>query len=61
MVTRYAEGTRVGDMTNCVWSYRLKANIGFGLVSVGTGAGDEIVVLKDGTHFAGRLRELPFL
>ncbi len=54
------DGKRVGDMTNCVWSYRLNANIGFGLVSIETVAGDEIVVLKEGTHVAGRLRELPF-
>lgn len=54
-------GHRIGDMTNCVWSYRLKANIGFALVSAETAPGDRIVVLKDGAQIAGRLRTMPFV
>jgi glycine cleavage system aminomethyltransferase T len=52
---------RVGDMTNCVWSYRLKRNIGFGLVSARCAVGDAAQVLKDGQRTDARLVALPFL
>ena len=57
----YRGGQKVGDMTNCVWSYRLKKNIGFALIDVSVSAGDEVEVLKDGKSVRGVLRELPFL
>ncbi len=55
------DGRKVGDMTNCVWSYRLKRNIGFALVSATLQAGDRVDVVKDGVTHQGTLQELPFL
>lgn len=57
----WKDGARVGDMTNCIWSYRLKANIGFALVSVDTKPGDAVTVDIGGKTVAGRLATLPFL
>ncbi len=54
-------GKRVGDMTNIIWSYRLKKNIGFALVSVAAKPGDRIDVLKEGARLPGTLTDLPFL
>ncbi len=54
-------GRKVGDLTNCVWSYRLRRNIGFALVSRSCAAGDQVQVLKEGRTLAGTLAELPFL
>ncbi len=55
------DGTRIGDMTNCVWSYRLKANIGFALVSVEAKPGDTVTVNMPDAPASGRLTTLPFL
>lgn len=55
------DGRKVGDMTNCVWSWRLGRNIGFALVSVAAQPGDPVEVVRDGARIAGRLVELPFL
>ena len=52
---------KIGDMTNIVWSYRLKQNIGFALVSVEARPGDEVSVMKDGKQIRATLCELPFL
>ena len=57
----YQGERRVGDLTNCVWSYRLHRNIGFGLVAAGCAAGDPVQVLKDGHLIHARLVGLPFL
>ena len=54
-------GALVGSLTNGVWSYRLKANIGFGLVSHTCNPGDAVVVHVGGNSVHGRLVELPFL
>jgi aminomethyltransferase len=54
-------GTKVGDLTNCVWSHRLHKNIGFALISTACQAGDTVEVLKDGRAVRGTLQELPFL
>jgi aminomethyltransferase len=54
-------GRKVGDLTNCVWSYRLQKNIGFALISTDCGAGDRVEVVKEGRTLAGTLQELPFL
>ena len=54
-------GEKVGDLTNCVWSYRLKKNIGFALVSVACVAGDGVEVERDGRRIPARLVELPFV
>jgi glycine cleavage system aminomethyltransferase T len=52
---------KVGDMTNIVWSWRLKQNIGFALVSVNAKPGDAVEVIRDGKPVQGELCELPFL
>lgn len=55
------QGRKVGDLTNCVWSYRLRRNIGFALVSTDCQAGDEVEVQKEGRSLKAVLRELPFI
>jgi aminomethyltransferase len=55
------DGRKAGDMTNCVWSYRLKRNIGFALVSTTLRPGDRVEVVKDGAVHQGTLQQLPFL
>jgi aminomethyltransferase len=55
------DGRKIGHMTNCVWSYRLKRNIGFGLVDSACRPGDPVEVLKDGRPTPATLTELPFL
>ncbi len=54
-------GQQVGHLTNCVWSYRLKKNIGFALISTTCVAGDQVKVVKEGHTLPGTLQELPFL
>lgn len=55
------DGRKVGDLTNCVWSYRLKKNIGFALISRVCKPGEPVEVVKEGRTLAGTLTELPFL
>jgi len=59
------DGAKVGDMTNCGWSYRMRKNIGFALVSTSVRAGDRVMVVQGaGPAFGptvGTLCELPFL
>ena len=54
-------GLKVGDMTNCIWSPRMKVNIGYALVSIDLDVGQEVVVIRDGKSVAGELATLPFL
>lgn len=54
-------GKTAGEMTNCVWSPRLKANIGYGLVSVDCVPGDKVEVMRDSGASSAKLVELPFL
>jgi glycine cleavage system aminomethyltransferase T len=54
-------GRKVGDLTNCVWSYRLKQNIGFALISTRCAAGEGVEVIKEGRTLAATLTQLPFL
>lgn len=54
-------GTVVGKMTNCVWSPRMKANIGYALVSVNAKAGETVTVHRASGDVAAQLVELPFL
>ena len=54
-------GQRIGMMTNCVWSPRLKANIGHAQIDAQVPAGDTVQVLRDQGPVAARLVELPFL
>ncbi len=55
-----ADGSKVGSLTCSAWSYRMKANIGFGLVSVAARPGDSVSVMRAGEPVAGRLVDLPF-
>ena len=57
----HAGGRRIGSMTNCVWSWRLKKNIGFALVDIAAQPGDPVTVIKGGTPLAATLTTLPFL
>lgn len=52
---------KLGDLTNCGWSYRLKKNIGFALVSVSAQPGDRVTVNRPSGPLAGTLCTLPFL
>ena len=56
-----ADGTPIGSLNNCVWSWRLQRNIGFALVASDCAAGDAVAVSLDGTHVTGQLVELPFI
>ena len=56
-----ADGRKVGDMTNGVWSYQIKRNIGFALVSREISPGDSVEVLKEGRRISAVVVELPFL
>lgn len=55
------DGTPIGSLNNCVWSWRLQRNIGFALVASDCAVGDAVTVALDGTHVAGQLVELPFI
>ncbi len=54
-------GQRIGMMTNCVWSPRMKANIGYALIDASVPAGDTVQVIRDQGPVAANLVELPFL
>ena len=55
------DNEKIGDLTNCVRSYRMEAFIGFALVSVQANAGDRVTVEHNGHDFGGTLTDLPFL
>lgn len=57
----FKNGKKIGDMTNGVWSRRLKRNIGFALVSAESAPGDSVSVKKNGAEIPAALVELPFL
>ncbi len=54
-------GERVGQMTNCVWSPRMKANIGYALISATVPAGQTVTVARPSGPVSAQLVELPFL
>ncbi len=54
-------GEKIGDMTNCVWSPRLKCNIGYALISTSYNSGESVEVVRSGNAVAAKLVELPFL
>ncbi len=56
-----SNGHKIGDMTNIIWSPRLKTNIGFALVSVEAKPGDNVEVVQAGKSIIGKLQTLPFL
>jgi len=55
------KGQKVGDMTNCIWSPRLKQNVGYALISVEALAGQEVQVKRSGGMVDAELCELPFI
>ena len=57
----HKDGQRVGDLTNCVWSWRLKCNIGFGLVASSCAIGDKVQVHKEGQNISATLVDMPFI
>jgi glycine cleavage system aminomethyltransferase T len=54
-------GVKVGKITNCVWSPRLKANIGFALISSSVMAGENVSIHRATGLTSAKLVELPFL
>ena len=57
-----SSGTQqIGRMTNIIWSYRLKKNIGFALVTITAKSGDRVTVTRNGKAEPATLTELPFL
>lgn len=56
-----ADGRKVGAMTNCVWSWRLRKNIGFALIDVALRPGHRVTVVKGGAPTPATLTTLPFL
>ena len=57
----YFKGKKVGDMTNCVWSYKIDANIGYALISVDLKSGDEVDIRSRERSVKAKLVDLPFL
>jgi aminomethyltransferase len=55
------DGQRIGMMTNCVWSPRMTANIGYALIDATVPAGETVQVMRDTGPVAAKLVELPFL
>jgi glycine cleavage system aminomethyltransferase T len=56
-----ADGAKIGSMTNIIWSYRMKKNIGFALVSASAKSGDRVTIMRGGKAEPATLAELPFL
>ena len=54
-------GVTIGKMTNCVWSPRMKANIGFALISSSVMAGQSVSIHRAAGPVTAKLVELPFL
>lgn len=54
------DGRKIGDMTNGVWSRRLKKNIGFALVNSRHNSGEKVRIRKE-SAVSGQLVELPFI
>ena len=54
-------GQKTGDMTNCVYSPRMQANIGYALISVERQPGDQVIIDRPQGRTEARLVELPFL
>jgi glycine cleavage system aminomethyltransferase T len=54
-------GRQVGMMTNCMWSPRLKANIGYALIAVEQQIGDAVEIARPSGVTAAKLVALPFL
>jgi aminomethyltransferase len=57
----FSDGRKVGDLTNCIFSYRLKKNIGFALIDSTCAIGDVVQAQVAGALQPGKLTDLPFL
>jgi aminomethyltransferase len=57
----FAEGRKIGSLTNIIWSFRLKKTIGFALVSTEATAGDKVTVMRHGVPELATLCDLPFI
>jgi glycine cleavage system aminomethyltransferase T len=57
----WRNGRKLGELTNCTWSYRLEKNIGFALISTECNAGDAVKVFSDEQKIPGKLTSLPFI
>ncbi len=56
-----SNGRVVGNMTNGIWSYRLKKNIGYALIAHDVTPGMTVQISKSGRVIPGMLTELPFM
>jgi glycine cleavage system aminomethyltransferase T len=54
-------GAQIGKMTNCVWSPRMKANIGFALIASSVHPGETVSIHRANGPVLAKLVELPFL
>ena len=54
-------GRKIGMMTNCVWSYRMKANIGFVLIDADVPVGTEVGIARAKGITRGKLVDIPFI
>jgi aminomethyltransferase len=52
---------QAGMMTNCVWSPRMKANIGYALIAVEHQPGETVTIARPSGKTAAKLVPLPFL
>ena len=57
----FRDGVKVGDLTNCIFSYRLEKNIGFALIDAACAIGDRVDARVGGAMQPGILTDLPFL
>jgi glycine cleavage system aminomethyltransferase T len=53
-------GKDIGMMTNCTWSFRMKSNIGYALISAEVPVDTVVEVVRSGRPVQGRLVDLPF-
>jgi len=57
----FKHGSKVGELTNCIFSYRLQKNIGFALINRDCVIGDRVDALISGVMQPALLTDLPFL
>ena len=55
------DGRKIGDMTNCAWSPRMGANIGYALLDAACSAGETVTIQRESGLVSAKLVELPFL
>ncbi len=54
-------GSMIGKMTSCIWSPRMKANIGYALISSSVSAGEFVTIGRATGPVVAELVDLPFL